>query len=116
MDLPLPNRLAVYLTGAIALLAGILPLIGNLDWESTAGVIAGLSAIAVVVREWLVNWGKWERGEGNALLPGELDDEFDEDAAEPIPAETVAAAQADEGSTYVPPVEPKAKRPPGFTG
>ena len=60
MDLPLPNRLAVYLTGAIALLAGILPLIGNLDWESTAGVIAGLSAIAVVVREWLVNWGKWD--------------------------------------------------------
>ena len=87
MQLPLPNRLAVYLTGAIALLAGLLPLVGNLDWESTAGVIAGLTAIALVVREWLVNWGKWERGEGAGLLPGEIEDDFDEEAAEAPPAE-----------------------------
>ena len=94
--MPLPNRMAVYLTGAIALLAGLLPLVGNLDWESTAGVIAGLTAIAAVVREWLVNWGKWERGEGNALLPGELDDEFDETTADEIPAEVAAAANRPE--------------------
>ena len=58
--MPLPNRLAIYLTGFIALIAGLAPLVGNLDWESTAGIIVGLTAIAIVVREWLVNWGKWE--------------------------------------------------------
>ena len=116
METPLPNRMAVYLTGAIALILGLVPLVGNLDWTSTAGVLAALAAIGVVVREWLVNWGKWERGEGNALLPGELEDEFDEETAEPIPPEAVAAAQADEGTTYTPPAEPKARRPPGFTG
>ena len=111
-NLPLPNRLAVYLTGAIALLAGLAPLIGNLDWESTAGIVAGLGAVLGVVVKWLDGWQKWERGEGNALLPGELDDEFDEQLAEPIPAQVEQAANAPEGTTYDP---PSAGRPPGPT-
>ena len=101
--MPLPNRMAVYVSGVVALLAGLAPLIGNLDWESTAGVVAGLLAILAVVYKWLDNWGKWERGEGNALLPGELEDDFDEDNAEPIPPEVAAAAEADPGTTYTPP-------------
>ena len=87
----LPNRLAVYLTAAIALIGGLAPVIANLDWQSTAGIIAGLLVILTIVREWLVNWGKWERGEGDRLLPGELD-EFDEDEAEPIPESVKEAA------------------------
>ena len=107
METPLPNRLAVYLTGAIALLAGLAPLIGNLDWESTAGVVAGLLAISAIVREWLINWGKWERGEGNALLPGDLEDEFDEASAEPLPPDVVESANRPEqlpaeGTTLAP--------------
>ena len=107
METPLPNRLAVYITGLIALLAGLLPLVGNLDWTSTAGVIAGLLAILGVVYKWLDNWGKWERGEGNALLPGELEDEFDEQAAEPLPDDVVEAANRPEqlpaeGTTLAP--------------
>ena len=58
------------------------------------------------MRDWLINWGKWERGEGAGLLPGELDDDFDEEAAEPVPDELVQAAQlpADgpEGTTLAP--------------
>ena len=95
-NLPLPNRLAAYGTAAIALLAGLAPLVGNLDWESTAGIIAGLAAILGVAVKWLDGYSKWERGEGNALLPGELDDEFDEDAAEPIPDDVVDAANRPE--------------------
>lgn len=114
METPLPNRLAAYGTAAIALLAGLAPLIGNLDWESTAGVVAGLGAILAVAVKWLDGWQKWERGDGEALLPGEIDDDFDEETAEPIPEPVVAAAGAAEGSTYVPPAESQRANPPGF--
>ena len=97
--MPLPNRMAVYITGAIALLAGLTPLIGNLDWESTAGIVAGLIAILGVVVVWLQNWGKWERGEGQGLFPGEPDDVFDEAEAEPIPEQMVAVQAPPEGTT-----------------
>lgn len=111
MQAPLPNRTAVYLTSAIALVLGLLPLVGNLDWTSTAGIVAALGAILGVVYKWLDNWGKYERGEGAALLPGdeldefddELDDGFDEAAAEPIPpAVAEAAHMPDAGTTYDP--------------
>ena len=96
MDMPLPNRMAVYLTGAIALIGGLAPVLADLDWQSTAGILAALLVILAIVREWLVNWGKWERGEGAGLLPAEVDDEFDEDAAEPHPPEVVDAAHKPE--------------------
>jgi hypothetical protein len=91
----LPNRIAVYLTGLIALALGLLPLVGNLDWTSTAGIIGAIAAISVVVREWLVNWGKWERGEGEGVLPGIADDEFNEEQAQ-IPE------SAKEAATHIP--------------
>lgn len=93
MGTALPNRLAAYGTAAIALLAGLAPLVGNLDWESTAGIVAGLGALLAVFVKWLDGWSKYERGEGGALLPGELEDDFDEESAEPIPDELVKAAQ-----------------------
>lgn len=102
MQTPLPNRIAVYVTAAIALIGGLLPTLGNFDLESTAGIIAGLLVVLGVVREWLVNWGKWERGEGPGLMPGELEDDFDEESAEPIPDEVKAAAKEPEEKTYDP--------------
>jgi hypothetical protein len=89
---PLPNRLAVYLTATAALAGGLAPVIGDLDWESTAGIAAGLATILGVAYKWLDGWSKYERGEGAGLLPGEPEDEFDEAAAEPIPEAVVEAA------------------------
>ena len=86
--MPLPNRLALYVTGVVSLLAGLAPLIGNLDWESTAGIAAGLIPIGAVVSVWLNNWGKWERQNEGGLL----EDEFDEELAEPHPPEVQQAA------------------------
>jgi hypothetical protein len=114
----LPNRLAVYLTVAVALVGGLLPAVADFDWESTVGIVAGLVVVLGVVREWLVNWGKWERGEGAGLLPGEFEDEFDEASAEPIPPAVAEAAHTPETS-YLPggqvpagPPRPDAPPPP----
>jgi hypothetical protein len=94
MTTPLPNRIAVYFAGIAALLGAVIPVVGNFDWESTVGVLGGLAALATVVSVWLHNWGKWERGEG--LVPGELGDDFDEDAAGPVPAQVVEQANVSE--------------------
>ena len=69
--MPLPNRVAVYLAAAAALLGGLAPLVGNLDWESTAGIAAGLAAIAGVVSVWLNNWGKYEARVDETILPAD---------------------------------------------
>jgi hypothetical protein len=100
---PLPNRTAVYATGIIALLLGLLPLIGNLDWTSTAGIVAALTAILGVVYKWLDNWGKWERGEGAGIFPGEPEDEFDELHAEPVPAKMTIDPDVEEHTEPTPP-------------
>lgn len=55
-----PNRIAVYLTALAALAAGLAPAIADLDWTSTAGVIAGLVAILSVVQKWLSGWQQHE--------------------------------------------------------
>ena len=110
---PLPNRLAVYATAAGALAAGLLPLVGNLDWESTAGILGAITAISGVVAVWLYNWGKYERGEGELVMAGddELEDGFDEQTAEPVPPNVRNAAHA--GTTYDP-AESQRDNPPGF--
>lgn len=56
----LPNRIAVWLTAGAALAAALAPVVGNLDWTSTAGVVAGISAITAVVYKWLDGWQKHE--------------------------------------------------------
>lgn len=55
-----PSRLAVYATAAAALLGALVPILADLDTSSTAGVVTGLAALAVVVREWLVGRRAWE--------------------------------------------------------
>ena len=113
--MPLPNRLATYATALGALALGLIPLVGNLDWESTAGILGAVVAITGVVSVWLLNWGKWERGEGDLVMPGDetLEDDFDEAAAEPIPASHTATT-APAGTTYEP-GETQRDNPPGFT-
>ena len=94
MTKPLPNRIALYLTAAAALLGALVPIVADLDIESVAGIAAGLAAISAVVYKWLDGWSKYERGEGVGLLPGEPDDRFDE-AGAGIPTETAEAAHAE---------------------
>lgn len=56
----LPNRIALYLTSIAALLVALAPVVADLDWTSTAGLIGGLGAIALVVNKWLEGWQKYE--------------------------------------------------------
>lgn len=63
-----PNRVAVYLTSFAGLIGALAPVIANLDLTSTLGVIAGLGAIVVVVRQFLVGWQQQERDANAASL------------------------------------------------
>jgi hypothetical protein len=64
-----PNRIAVILTALAALCAGLAPVVADLDWESTAGIIAGISSITAVVYKWLDGWQKYEH---DVRTPGTL--------------------------------------------
>lgn len=56
----LPNRIALYMGAAAAFLGGLAPLVANLDWQSTAGLIAGLAAIATFVNTFVIGYQKHE--------------------------------------------------------
>lgn len=56
-----PNRRAVYITAALALLGGLAPVVGNLDLASTAGIIASIGVIGAVVVKWLEGWQTYEK-------------------------------------------------------
>lgn len=58
--MPLPNRLAVYLTALAGLAAALAPAVANLDLTSTVGVAAGFAGITTVVHKWLEGWQKDE--------------------------------------------------------
>ena len=63
----MPNRIAVYLTAAAALLGGLAPVVADLDIDSTVGIAAGLAALTGIVWKWLEGWQKYE--ERTALEP-----------------------------------------------
>lgn len=52
----LPNRIATGLLVVCGLAAAVLPVAGNMDWTSTAGVVAGVGAIAAALVTWLKGW------------------------------------------------------------
>lgn len=56
-----PNRIAVYLTALAALGAALAPVVADMDWTSTAGVIAGVLGLVTVVTKWLDGWQAYER-------------------------------------------------------
>ena len=113
--MPLPNRLATYATAAGALALGLTPLVGNLDWESTAGILGAIVAVTGVVAVWLRGWRNTNAAKATCVMPGDetLDDDFDETTAEPIPRRRDAAQG---GTTYTPadPAESQRDNPPGF--
>lgn len=55
-----PNRVAVWLTAAAALCAGLAPVVADLDVSSTVGVVAAIASVTAVVDRWLKGWQSYE--------------------------------------------------------
>lgn len=51
-----PNRVVAVATAVLSLVVGLVPVIGNFDWQSTAGVLAGIAAACAVAIKWLHGW------------------------------------------------------------
>lgn len=56
----LPNRIVAIITAVLGLAAALAPVVADLDWESTAGIIAGIGVVAGVALKWLDGWQKYE--------------------------------------------------------
>jgi protein-S-isoprenylcysteine O-methyltransferase Ste14 len=65
------NRVVVILTVLAGIGGAIVPVAANMDWTSTAGVMAGLTAIVVAAVTWLIGWQKAEAREnlGTSTVP-----------------------------------------------
>ena len=88
--MPLPNRLATYAAALAALCAAIVPVLADLDWTSTVGIIGGVGALSAVVWKWLDGWQKYEeRVALEPILPEN----------QPVQLPTEGAP----GTTYTPP-------------
>lgn len=61
------NRVVALATAILALALGVLPVIADMDWTSTAGIIAGLIAVLGVVAKWLEGWQRHEEREAYAV-------------------------------------------------
>lgn len=64
----MPNRVAAVVTALIALALAVLPVVGNFDWTSTAGCIAGVVAVLAIVQKWLDGYQKHEQRAHEAAL------------------------------------------------
>ena len=50
------NRIVAVAAALISLALAVLPVVANMDWKSTAGVIAGIIAVLGIVQKWLEGW------------------------------------------------------------
>jgi hypothetical protein len=50
------NRVVAVVSAALALTLAILPVLGNFDWQSSAGLIAGITAVLAITLKWLDGW------------------------------------------------------------
>jgi protein-S-isoprenylcysteine O-methyltransferase Ste14 len=80
-----PNRVVATATAVLGLVAALAPVVADLDWTSTLGVVAGVGVVAAAALKWLDGWQKYE--ERTAIELGELQGlppaEYDEDAPQP---------------------------------
>jgi hypothetical protein len=67
---PRTNRVVAWVTAALTLVLALVPVIGNLDFASTAGIIAGIGAVAAVALKWLSGWQQYEAAAYQADLTG----------------------------------------------
>lgn len=64
-----PNRIVAYAIAIFGLATALLPIVTATDWQTTAGVIAGLTAATAVALKWLDGWQQnVERPEVQASL------------------------------------------------
>jgi protein-S-isoprenylcysteine O-methyltransferase Ste14 len=65
------NRIVALVTALVGLAGAVAPAVANMDWSSTAGVIAGVGVVAAAAIKWLDGWQKHEaRTAGTAAPPG----------------------------------------------
>jgi hypothetical protein len=64
------NRVVSIASVVLSLALAVLPVLADLDWTSTAGVIAGIVAILGVTQKWLTGWQLHENGSRQAELIG----------------------------------------------
>jgi hypothetical protein len=55
------NRVVAVSVSVLALILGLLPVIANFDWTSTAGIIGSLTVILGIVYKWLGGWQEHEK-------------------------------------------------------
>lgn len=60
------NRIVALATAILALILAVTPVVANMDWTSTAGVLAGIVAVAGVALKFLDGWSNWETAEAKA--------------------------------------------------
>ena len=61
--MPAPNRIAIYATIALSLVVAVLPVIAEINWQTTASALAGLTAVAAVVLKFLTGWQNMEKAQ-----------------------------------------------------
>ena len=56
-----PNRVATLMAIVASVLTAIVPAVANMDWTSTAGVLAGGFGVVVAIVKWLQGWQNHEQ-------------------------------------------------------
>lgn len=56
-----PNRVVAAATAVLSLTLAVLPVVVDMDWTSTAGVLAGIVAVVSVALKWLAGWQAHEQ-------------------------------------------------------
>jgi hypothetical protein len=60
------NRIVALVAALIALAGGLLPVILNADWQSSAGILVAIAAVVKVADRWLIGWQNHELDLGAA--------------------------------------------------
>jgi hypothetical protein len=60
------NRVVAVFSSLVSLGLAVLPVVGNFDWQSTGGVVAGIVAVLGVTNKWLDGWQKFEHDQRRA--------------------------------------------------
>lgn len=63
-----PGRIATALAGLAGIATAVAPVVADMDWTSTAGVIAGGLAVVYAIGEWLKGWRSYEHDAREAGL------------------------------------------------
>lgn len=54
------NRVVAVASVVVSLALAVLPVLADMDWSSTAGIVAGILALLAVTDRWLKGWQQFE--------------------------------------------------------